>query len=471
MPGLFEVRVGTDLFYTDAEGNFLIQGHLIDTKLQRNLTEERIDKLLAIDFDALPLKDAFTIVRGNGKRKMAVFEDPNCGYCKRFERDLQKVDNVTIYMFLYPILGPDSTDKSRNIWCAKDKAKAWLDWMVRDQAGAGGQLRHRRAGAQRRIRQEAQDHRHAHAGLRRRHARARRHRRAAGREAAGRRHASDARRRHARASVHYRVEAADLHAHLFRVTLTIDQPAAPQRVSLPAWIPGSYLVREFSKNLQRLAARQEGRRGARCSSWTSATGRSSACPAARWCSATRSTPSTTRCAPPGWTRSAASSTAPACACGCTARKPAARAGAGARQAACAHWEAATGLAPHKVGKRGFGTYLAADYDELVDCPVEMGAFWSGEFKAGGVPHRLVVAGASRVLRQRAPAGRHAQDLRGRRSASGTTASAPPHKSYLFLLNVVDDGYGGLEHRNSTALIASRRDLPRAGRGAHDATAT
>lgn len=133
MPGLFEVRVGSDLFYTDAEGNFLLHGQLIDTRAQRNLTEERQDKLLAIDFAALPLKDAFTVVRGTGKRKLAVFEDPNCGYCKRFERDLQKVDNITIHMFLYPILGPDSADKSRNIWCARDKAKAWLDLMVRDQ--------------------------------------------------------------------------------------------------------------------------------------------------------------------------------------------------------------------------------------------------------------------------------------------------------------------------------------------------
>ena len=131
MPGLFEVRVGIELYYTDAQGNYLLQGSLIDIKTQRNLTEERMDKLMAIDFDKLPIKDAFTIVRGNGKRKLAVFEDPNCGYCKRFERDLQKVDNVTIYLFLYPILGPDSADKSRNIWCAKDKAKAWQDWMVR----------------------------------------------------------------------------------------------------------------------------------------------------------------------------------------------------------------------------------------------------------------------------------------------------------------------------------------------------
>jgi len=134
MSGLFEVRMGTDVLYTDAEGNFLIQGSLIDTKQQRNLTEERVEKLLAVDFSTLPVKDAFTIVRGNGKRKVAVFEDPNCGYCKRFERDLQKVDNVTIYMFLYPILSSDSTDKSRNIWCAKDRGKAWQDWMVRDVA-------------------------------------------------------------------------------------------------------------------------------------------------------------------------------------------------------------------------------------------------------------------------------------------------------------------------------------------------
>jgi thiol:disulfide interchange protein DsbC len=134
MPGLFEIRVnGTDIFYTDAEGNFLVQGNLIDTKQRRNLTEERIDKLTAISFDSLPIKDAFTIVRGNGKRKLAVFEDPNCGYCKRFEHDLQKVDNVTIHMFLYPILSADSAEKSKHIWCAKDKAKSWQDWMVRDQ--------------------------------------------------------------------------------------------------------------------------------------------------------------------------------------------------------------------------------------------------------------------------------------------------------------------------------------------------
>ena len=136
MQGLYEVRIGTDVFYSDAKGNFVIQGELIDTKARRNLTEDRINKLTAIDFASLPLKDAFTIVRGNGKRKLAVFEDPNCGYCKRFERDLQSVDNVTIHLFLYPILSPDSLEKSRNIWCAKDRAQAWQDYMVREKAPA-----------------------------------------------------------------------------------------------------------------------------------------------------------------------------------------------------------------------------------------------------------------------------------------------------------------------------------------------
>ena len=132
MNGLYEVRIGTDVVYTDAEGNFLIQGALIDTKARANLTEQRIEKLSAIAFSDLPLKDAFTVVRGNGKRKLAVFEDPNCSFCKRFERDLTKLNDVTVYVFLYPILGQDSVTKSQNIWCAKNKAKVWEDWMLRN---------------------------------------------------------------------------------------------------------------------------------------------------------------------------------------------------------------------------------------------------------------------------------------------------------------------------------------------------
>ncbi|MCB8748601.1 DsbC family protein [Rhodoferax sp. U2-2l] len=129
--GVYEIRFnGTDILYTDAQGDYLLQGNLIDTKQRRNLTEERVDKLSAIRFDTLPVKDAVTIVRGNGKRKLAVFEDPNCGYCKRFEQSLLKVDNVTVYLYLYPVLGPGSVDKSKAIWCAKDKPKAWHDWML-----------------------------------------------------------------------------------------------------------------------------------------------------------------------------------------------------------------------------------------------------------------------------------------------------------------------------------------------------
>ena len=137
MAGLFELRVdGTEIYYTDASGSYLIQGQLIETKTQRNLTDERVQKITAIDFKTLPVKDAITIVRGNGERKLAVFADPNCGYCKRFERELAKADNITVYLFLYPILGKDSVDKSKSIWCAKVPGKSWLDWMVRDQSPA-----------------------------------------------------------------------------------------------------------------------------------------------------------------------------------------------------------------------------------------------------------------------------------------------------------------------------------------------
>lgn len=137
MAGLYEVRVNqSDVFYTDAEGNYLLQDQLIDTRSRSNLTEERTEKLSAVDFKSLPFKDSFTIVRGNGKRRIAIFEDPNCGYCKRFEKDLAKIDNVTVHVFLYPVLGPDSQAKSQAIWCAKDKARAFEDWMLRSVAPA-----------------------------------------------------------------------------------------------------------------------------------------------------------------------------------------------------------------------------------------------------------------------------------------------------------------------------------------------
>ena len=136
IPGIFELRVGTDIFYSDATGDHLIEGHLVDTKTGGNLTEDRIAKLTAIDFAALPLKDAIVFKLGNGARKLAVFSDPNCGYCKKFERELSQISDVTVYTFLYPILGGDSSEKSRDIWCAKDNTKAWRDWMVEGTAPA-----------------------------------------------------------------------------------------------------------------------------------------------------------------------------------------------------------------------------------------------------------------------------------------------------------------------------------------------
>lgn len=131
MPGLWEVRVGVDLLYTDAEGSYLIEGgSIIDTRNRTNLTQQRIAKLTAIKFADLPLKDAMVIKQGNGTRKLAVFGDPNCGYCKRLERDLAALKDVTIYTFIYPVLGADSEVKSRAIWCTKDPMTNWRKWMI-----------------------------------------------------------------------------------------------------------------------------------------------------------------------------------------------------------------------------------------------------------------------------------------------------------------------------------------------------
>ena len=130
IPGIYEVRLGTELIYSDETGSHIFQGSIIETKSRTDLTQVRIDKLTQIDFASLPLKDAVLIKQGSGARKLVVFSDPNCGYCKRIERDLLELKDVSIYTFLYPILGPDSTTKSKDIWCAKVRAKAWRGWMI-----------------------------------------------------------------------------------------------------------------------------------------------------------------------------------------------------------------------------------------------------------------------------------------------------------------------------------------------------
>ncbi len=263
----------------------------------------------------------------------------------------------------------------------------------------------------------------------------------------------------------YSIEAADLHAHLFRVTLTVPEPAAGQTVSLPVWIPGSYLVREFSKNLQQLVARQ-GRRQIGITQLDKCTWQIDAQPGkpltlvyevyaldhsvrTAWLDARRGFfNGTSLCLRVHGQEAQPHQLALLPVKG----RP--------------DWQAATALCPRQVNKKGFGLYQAADYDELVDCPVELGSFWSGSFVACGIPHRFVVAGAlpsfdgERLLADTQKiCEAEIRFWHGQGKQAGRQA---PHKNYLFMLNAVDDGYGGLEHRNSTALICGRRDLPRIG---------
>lgn len=134
--GLYEVRVGSDIFYTDAQAKYLFVGRILDANTTEDYTKARVDEISRIKFADLPLESALKTVKGNGKRVIAVFEDPNCGYCKRFRQTLQEVDNVTVYTFLYNILSPDSAVKSKNVWCSADRNKAWDEWMLNGKAAA-----------------------------------------------------------------------------------------------------------------------------------------------------------------------------------------------------------------------------------------------------------------------------------------------------------------------------------------------
>jgi len=272
------------------------------------------------------------------------------------------------------------------------------------------------------------------------------------------------------AAVHCRVECADLHARLFAVTLTIAAPAAQQRVALPVWIPGSYLVREFAKNLQGLRATQ-GRRKPLLTQLDKCSWQIDCVPGqplvlhyqvcaydnsvrTAWLDATRGffngtsvclrvegqteAPHALEIVPPTLPTDAA------------------------------RWSCATALVPTKADKHGFGSYRAAGYDELADSPVEMGAFWSAEFDACGVPHRFVIAGAAASFDgERLIADTQAiceAEIRFWHGDKAGKRGGPklPIDRYVFMLNAVDDGYGGLEHRHSTALICNRRDLPQRG---------
>ena len=128
--GLIELKIGNQVIYTDATGDYVIEGQMMETKTQRNLTEERMDEINKVDFSALPFKDAVVWKAGTGKRRLVVFADPNCGYCKHLEKEIQQIKDVTVYTFMIPILGDDSRVKLDNIWCVKDRTLAWRDWML-----------------------------------------------------------------------------------------------------------------------------------------------------------------------------------------------------------------------------------------------------------------------------------------------------------------------------------------------------
>ena len=273
--------------------------------------------------------------------------------------------------------------------------------------------------------------------------------------------------------LHYRVECADRNAHLFAVTLTIDDPAASQRVSLPVWIPGSYLVREFAKNLQALRATQ-GRRKVAVTQLDKHGWRIDATPGRplvlryEVCAYDHSVRTAWLDADRGFFNGTSLCLRVE---GRTDAPHALEVVAPPTPAGTARWSCATALVRQRCDAQGFGHYLAADYDELADSPVELGAFWSADFEACGVPHRFVVAGAppafdgarliddARAICETQMRFWHGPDVgKGRRRGT----PRPPHDRYVFMLNAVDDGYGGLEHRHSTALICTRRDLPQQG---------
>ncbi len=131
--GMFEVVIDSEIVYVDENADYLLTGHLYDTRTQEDLTSKRSEEVLRVDFSSLPLQLTFKIVRGDGSRPVAIFEDPNCPYCKRLEHDIRTLDNTTIYVFLYPILSDDSVSKSNQVWCSKDPASAWAKLMLDGQ--------------------------------------------------------------------------------------------------------------------------------------------------------------------------------------------------------------------------------------------------------------------------------------------------------------------------------------------------
>src|SRR5690606_21708835 len=259
--------------------------------------------------------------------------------------------------------------------------------------------------------------------------------------------------------IDYRIEVADAHAHLFRVTLRIAKPQATQVLSLPVWIPGSYLVREFARHLSPIRARQGQRElvaeALNKSHWqVQCSGRGALVLSYE----VYAFDTSVRAAFLDAQRGFFNGTSTFLRAHGFENEPQRVKITGLPKG----WEVATGLPAEQINRAGWGDYLADSYDTLIDHPVELGTFWRGSFTARGVPHEFVVAGAS-------------ADFDGQRLLDDTRRICeaqisfwhgrrkPVIDRYVFMLNVVEDGYGGLEHRNSTALICARRDLPRHGR--------
>lgn len=257
----------------------------------------------------------------------------------------------------------------------------------------------------------------------------------------------------------YRVDARSAQSHEFHITLTVANPAPGQGLSLPVWIPGSYMVREFSRHLSGLQAEQGGKpvplRQLDKASWQAD------------CAAGK--PLTLRYRAYAFdtsVRAAFLDTQRGFFNGTSLFLKVHGREAGPHRMQVTDlpkgWEVATAMKPVKVDDRGRGAYEAPDYDDLIDHPVELGRFWRGRFSAQGVPHEIVVVGAwpdfdrERLLRD-------TQRICETEIAFWHGRKKPPFDRYLFMLNAVEDGYGGLEHRNSTALIAGRRDLPQLGK--------
>ena len=136
LPGLYEIVTPSEIVYSDATGEHLVLGQIMDVKTRENLTQTRWNELNKTDFNSLPLQQAIKIVKGQGRRRLAIFEDPFCPYCRELERSLHSLEDVTIYIFLYPLEGlhPGASDAARDIWCASDRSAAWSNWMLNKKA-------------------------------------------------------------------------------------------------------------------------------------------------------------------------------------------------------------------------------------------------------------------------------------------------------------------------------------------------